>query len=87
MALDEGGTWTTVATEVGQYRDHEQLFAFTPASATGVRVSVSEVDFGGYYGGGYPAVVGEHLARARRSSTPSRCYPGPAPRPRWRARA
>ena len=54
VALDEGGVWTTVATEVGQYRDHEQLFAFTPASATGVRVSVSEVDFGGYYGGGIP---------------------------------
>ncbi len=54
VALDEGGTWTTVATEVGQFRDHEQLFALTPASATGVRISVSEVDFGGYYGGGIP---------------------------------
>ena len=54
VALDEGGTWTTVATEVGQYRDHEQLFAVAPTSATGVRVSVSEVNFGGYYGGGIP---------------------------------
>ena len=54
VALDEGGTWTTVATEVGQYHDHEQLFAVAPTSATGVRVSVSEVNFGGYYGGGIP---------------------------------
>jgi hypothetical protein len=54
VSLDEGGIWTTVASEVGQYRYHEQLFAFTPASATGVRISVSEVNFGGYYGGGIP---------------------------------
>ncbi len=54
VSLDESGTWTPVATEVGQFRYHEQLFAFTPASATGVRISVSEVNFGGYYGGGIP---------------------------------
>jgi len=54
VALDESGSWTTVATETGEFRDHQQLVAVTPASATGVRITVSEVDFGGYDGGGIP---------------------------------
>jgi hypothetical protein len=55
LSVDEPGTgWTTVAGEVGQYRDHEVLFAFPPVLATAVKISVTEVDFGGYYGGGIP---------------------------------
>ena len=55
VSVDEPGTgWTTVATEVGQYRDHEALFSFAPVEASAVKISVSEVDFGGYYGGGIP---------------------------------
>ena len=55
LSVDEPGTgWTTVATEVGQYRDHEVLFAFSPVLATAVKISVTEVDFGGYFGGGIP---------------------------------
>jgi F5/8 type C domain len=55
LSVDEPGTgWKTVATEVGQYRDHEELFAFSPVLATAVRISVTEVDFGGYFGGGIP---------------------------------
>ena len=30
------------------------LFAFSPVLATAVKISVTEVDFGGYYGGGIP---------------------------------
>ncbi len=55
LSVDEPGAgWTTVATEVGQYRDHEVLFAFPPVLASAVKISVTEVDFGGYYGGGIP---------------------------------
>ena len=55
LSVDEPGTgWSTVATEVGQYRDHEVLFAFSPVLATAVKISVTEVDFGGYFGGGIP---------------------------------
>jgi len=55
LSVNEPGTgWTTVAGEVGQYRDHEVLFAFPPVVATAVKISVTEVDFGGYYGGGIP---------------------------------
>ena len=55
VALDEPGAgWTTVATEVGQFRTHELQFAVTPVLAAGVRISVTEVNFGGYYGGGIP---------------------------------
>ena len=46
--------WTTVATVVGQYRTHELQLAFNPVTATGVRIAVSEINFGGYYGGGIP---------------------------------
>ncbi len=49
-----GAGWTTVATETGQYRYHTLQFAFPPVVATGIRINVSEVDFGGYYGGGIP---------------------------------
>ena len=54
LAADVGGTWTTVATETGQYRYHTLQFSFPPVAASGIRISVSEVNFGGYYGGGIP---------------------------------
>ena len=55
LSVNEPGTgWTTVATETGQYRDHEALFSFLPLVATQLKISVSEVNFGGYYGGGIP---------------------------------
>jgi hypothetical protein len=55
LSADEPGTgWVTVATQTGQFRDHEALFAFAPLVATALRVSVTEVDYGGYYGGGIP---------------------------------
>ena len=54
LSADVGGNWTTVATETGQYRDHILQFAFAPVAASAIRINVSEVDFGGYYGGGIP---------------------------------
>jgi hypothetical protein len=55
LSANEPGTgWVNVATEIGQYRNHEALFTFAPLVATQLRVSVSEVNFGGYYGGGVP---------------------------------
>ncbi len=55
LSADEPGAgWVTVATEQGQYRNHEAMFAFAPLVATALRITVSEVDFGGYYGGGIP---------------------------------
>jgi len=46
--------WTTVATVDGQYRNHEMQLAFDPVVASAVKISITEVDFGGYYGGGIP---------------------------------
>ena len=55
LSVDEPGTgWTTVANVVGEFRAHEQLVAIGPVQATAVRITVSEVNFGGYYGGGIP---------------------------------
>jgi len=55
LSVDEPGTgWVTVASESNQYRDHILQFAFAPVAATGIRIAVSEVNFGGYYGGGIP---------------------------------
>ena len=55
VSVDQPGTgWTTVATVVGQYRNHELQLAFNPVTASAVRITVSEVNFGGYYGGGIP---------------------------------
>jgi hypothetical protein len=49
-----GVGWTPEATLVGQYRTHELQLAFNPVTASAVKISVSEVNFGGYYGGGIP---------------------------------
>ncbi len=55
LAADEPGTgWVTVATETGQYRDHEALLTFAPVVASALRLAVTEIDYGGYYGGGIP---------------------------------
>ena len=55
VSVDEPSSgWTTVATVTGQYRTHELQLAFDPVMATAVRITVSEVNFGGYYGGGIP---------------------------------
>ncbi len=55
LSVDEPGDgWVGVATETDQYRDHILQFTFPPVAASGIRIDVSEVDFGGYYGGGIP---------------------------------
>jgi hypothetical protein len=55
ISANEPGTgWTAVATVVGQFRTHELQLSFNPVIATGVRISISEVNYGGYYGGGIP---------------------------------
>jgi len=54
QADEPGNGWVTIATETGQYRDHEVLVTFAPLVATALRVTTTEVDFGGYYGGGIP---------------------------------
>src|ERR1035438_2911321 len=46
--------WTTVATVRGQYRNHEMELGFALVVANAVKISVTEVNFGGYYGGGIP---------------------------------
>ena len=55
LSADEPGHgWVTVATETGQYRNHILQFAFPPTAASAIRITVGEVDFGGYFGGGIP---------------------------------
>ena len=55
LSADEPGTgWVTLATETGEFRDHEVQFAVDPTEVSALRVNVSEVNFGGYYGGGIP---------------------------------
>ena len=53
-ANEPGIGWTRLITESGQYRDHALQFSFPPVVATALRIDVSEVNFGGYYGGGIP---------------------------------
>ncbi len=55
VSVDQPGTgWASVATVVGQFRNHQLQLAIAPVVASAVRVSVSEVNFGGYDGGGIP---------------------------------
>ncbi|MBF6555710.1 MAG: discoidin domain-containing protein [Acidimicrobiales bacterium] len=55
LSVDQPGVgWVPVATVIGQYRTHSLQLAFNAVTATAVRISVSEVNFGGYYGGGVP---------------------------------
>ena len=50
-----GTGWVTLATETGQLRDHELQFAFDPVAVSALRIAITEVNFGGYFGGGIPA--------------------------------
>ncbi len=55
IAVDEpSGGWTQVASVTGQFRYHVDEVVFAPVEATAVRITVTEVNFGGYYGGGIP---------------------------------
>jgi hypothetical protein len=53
-ANEPGVGWVTVGTETKEFRNHEDLFSFAPLVATALRINVTEVNFGGYYGGGIP---------------------------------
>ena len=70
--------WTDVATVTGQFRTHELQLVFAPVVGTAVRITVSEVNFGGYYGGAIPPFGPAASASARPSSTPSRSTGAPA---------
>jgi hypothetical protein len=54
VAVEARGGWEKVATVVGQYRNHQLQLSFAPRDARAVRITVSKVNFGGYYGGGIP---------------------------------
>ncbi len=55
VSADEPGRgWVALATEQREFRYHEVQFAFGPVEVGALRVSVDEVDYGGYYGGGIP---------------------------------
>jgi hypothetical protein len=53
-ANEPGSGWVPIKTMTGQFRNHEALFDFPPLVATQLQVVVTEVNFGGYYGGGVP---------------------------------
>ena len=44
----------TEASIVGQFRNHEIQIAIPPTNAIWVEIDISEVNFGGYFGGGIP---------------------------------
>lgn len=46
--------WRRVGAVAGQFRHHVRQVAFAPVQATAVRISVTMVNIGGYYGGGVP---------------------------------
>ena len=48
------GTWQNAASVSGAFADHVIESDFAPVRAMAVRVTVTAVDFGGYYGGGIP---------------------------------
>jgi hypothetical protein len=49
------GSWKTVDTVTDQFRYHIDLVAFSPVSATAVKITVTSVNFGGYAGGSLPS--------------------------------
>ena len=51
---EPGSGWVTLATEPDQFRDHVAQFAIVPTLVTALRITVSQVNFGGYFGGGIP---------------------------------
>jgi len=48
------GQWKQVAIVRNQFRFHVEEVLFTPERAVAVRIAISEVNYGGYYGGGIP---------------------------------
>ncbi len=55
LSVEEpSGAWDKVASVVGQYRHHQVQLVFSAIDAKAVRITVSTVNFGGYYGGGIP---------------------------------
>jgi len=48
------GQWKQVATVRNQFRFHVEEVFFTPERAVALRIAVSKVNYGGYYGGGIP---------------------------------
>ena len=87
LSANEPGTgWVTVATETGPVPRPRSPVRLRPRwSRPQLRVAVTEVDFGGYYGGGIPPWWACHQTRPRRSSTPSRPTPARAARLWWTA--
>ena len=53
-ANEPGVGWVTIATTTKQYANHEALFTFAPLVATALRLDISKINFGGYYGGAIP---------------------------------
>jgi hypothetical protein len=49
------GTWKVVATVVGQFAEHIRQIDIPPQSLVAVRVTVTEINYGGYASGGVPA--------------------------------
>ena len=54
VQLEEGGTWTTVASVGNQFFSRMELLSFPTATASGVRVVVSAINDGGSAGGMAP---------------------------------
>jgi hypothetical protein len=57
VAVERSGGWVTVGTVVGQFRHHQEQLSFAPVEAAAVRITISMINYGGYYGGGIPPFV------------------------------
>lgn len=51
---DPQGSWSAVAAVQDQFAAHQKEIWISPQEVTAVRVTVSEVNYGGYYGGAIP---------------------------------
>ncbi len=54
VQLDEGGTWTTVASVTNEFFNRMELLSFPSVTATGVQVTISSINAGGVAGGQVP---------------------------------
>ena len=54
VQLDEGGTWTTVASVTNEFFNRMELLSFPSVTATGVEVTISSINAGGPAGGEEP---------------------------------
>ena len=54
VQLDEGGTWTTVASVTNEFFSRMELLSFPSVTATGVQVTISSINAGGAAGGEEP---------------------------------